>query len=46
MAKPKVLVTWPHLFPEADELLQGETEVTYHKEERPMTRQELIGLGE
>ncbi len=42
MAKPKVLVTWPYLFPEADELLQQETEVAYHKEERPMTRQELM----
>ncbi|RLD98993.1 MAG: D-glycerate dehydrogenase [Aquificota bacterium] len=42
MAKPKVLVTWPYLFPEADELLQRETEVTYHKEERPMSRQELM----
>ena len=42
MTKPRVLVTWPYTFPEADELLQQETEVTYHKEERPMTRQELM----
>lgn len=42
MAKPKVLVTWPYLFSEADELLQQETEVVYHKEERPMTQQELM----
>lgn len=42
MKKPKVLVTWPYLFPEADELLQKETETTYHRVERPMTRQELM----
>jgi len=42
VAKPKVLVTWPYLFPEADELLRQETEATYHREERPMTRQELM----
>ncbi len=42
MAKPKVLVTWPYLFPEADELLRQETKATYHREERPMTRQELM----
>ena len=42
MAKPKVLVTWPYLFPEADELLRKETEATYHRVERPITRQELM----
>ncbi len=42
MAKPKVLVTWPYTFPEADKLLQTETEAFYHSEERPMTRQELM----
>ncbi len=42
MSKPRVLVTWPYTFPEADELLKRETEVIYHKEERPMSRQELM----
>ncbi len=44
MVKPKVLVTWPYLFPEADELIRRDTEVTRHKEERPITRQELIKI--
>jgi glyoxylate reductase len=42
MAKPRVLVTWPYTFPQADELLKRETEATYHQEERPMTRQEIM----
>ncbi len=42
MSKPRVLVTWPYTFPQADELLKRETEVVYHKEERPMSRRELM----
>ena len=42
MSKPRVLVTWPYTFPQADELLKRETEAVYHKEERPMSRRELM----